>query len=1035
MADISGVWQQLPEPVQKWVIGQAGALAATMVARGRAYLSAAITGDRLSQVLQAGIADLATRFPQDDEHHRRYTSALQEYLTAVRVADEINKMFRTDGGRPDAAALADLLTKALDDSAPHGFEAYEVAERFTSACRNAATTDPVLGPIIGRVEMQRLSGVGGQPHLSDLRRRYLDYLTTSYEWLDFRGVSQVLNFGQLRLADIFVRLFLTKELPQTDVLAESVTLRRRRGSKNEELARLGEREGAGREITLGDALAGPRLVVLGDPGSGKTTLLKHIALTLAAGRDDGLGLGKGPDAPLPILVSVAAYATALRQDDTTALSDFLPEYFAAREARGLAPLFADALERKHAILLLDGLDEVQDPGERLKVVRRVEYFVQRFSSADRTPAGRARRSGNRFVVTSRIAGYERAPLSGFGHVTVLPFDDKDIERFVGLWCQAYEHGRDPNPDAIAAANARGEQRAAGLISSIMASESVRHLATNPLLLTIIALIYNQNVLLPERRVELYRLAVEALAETWNRARGIGGQPIVFNLGARRLDARFVIKTLGPVALWLHEQRPGGLVEQSTLESKIAEILATYGEPRAGDLAHDFVVLMRGGSGLLQERGLRLYGFLHRTFEEYLAAKAIGDLDSNPVETVLKRWADPAWREVILLTVGASGQAQATRIVESLLDTSTKDEDRGRNVVLAGQALADVGRDGVLGDIWPRTVATLVSLVEEEDSERLAPVSARVEAGDALGLLGDPRIGNEAWVEVPAGEFLMGATEKDAKELVDRYGGLFQSKKEAEGFFRREVPQRRVHVEAYRIGKYQVTNQEFRVFRDAGGYEAREHWSDDGWKWLQRTLDEEEELPAWRRRQERKRPALWDDPDYGLRRRNRPVVGITWYEAEAYCNWLTVHLRTVEKVEWIGEGVVRLPTEAEWEKAARGSDGRWWPWGNDWVESRTNTAEGGVGSTTPVGIYRGGASPYGVLDMAGNVWEWCSDWFETDETRTLRGGSWYNDADLARAAYRYLAPPRLLERRHWLPVCGGAARLSQVVVCCPLSAEC
>jgi formylglycine-generating enzyme required for sulfatase activity/energy-coupling factor transporter ATP-binding protein EcfA2 len=782
----------------------------------------------------------------------------------------------------------------------------------------------------------------------------------------------------------------TKELPKGDTVAEAIEHRRGKGRGADELTDLAEREAAERRVTLKDALTEPRLVILGDPGSGKSTLVKHIAVTLAQGRGEELDLAKDNAAPLPILFPIAAYATALRERDRP-LSDYLGDYFAARELPDLAPLFRDALEGGRAIVLLDGLDEVQDPGVRLQVVRRVQDFVRRFSS-------------NRFVVTSRIAGYEQARLSEFAHVTVLPFSDEDIERFASKWCLAYERVTDSTP----AADSRATQRARDLVSAIQASESIRRLATNPLLLTIISLIHYQSVRLPERRVELYRLAVEALAESWNRARSLGGQAIDLHLGEHRLDTRFVVNVLGPVALWLHGNQPGGLMEQRALESKIAEVLREQEgvtEPRARELAYAFLDLVRRGSGLLQERGLALYGFLHLTFEEYLAARAIADLDTDPIATLMRHWPDPAWREVILLTLGASPPAQATRLIEALLGVSPKGKVRGKNIVLAGQALADVGRHGVVERVWEKTIGLLRGMLEEQDPRELVPVRTRVEAGDALGLLGDPRITDDAWVKVSAGEFLMGTTPQELEEIVKRYG------KDLADWAKREVPQHRVRVDVFRIGTYPVTNQEFKRFMDAGGYNTRRYWSDDGWSWLHRTPEEEKDLPDWRRREGRKEPGSWQDPSLGIRKPNRPVVGVTWYEAMAYCNWLTEKLRRDGK---IGQSdVVRLPTEAEWEKAARGVDGRWWPWGNDWDQGRANTSEGGVHGTTPVGIYPGGVSPYECYDMAGNVWEWTSSLYKpypyraddgredpnAEGSRFIRGGSWPAPQVDARCARR------------------------------------
>ena len=152
--------------------------------------------------------------------------------------------------------------------------------------------------------------------------------------------------------------------------------------------------------------------------------------------------------------------------------------------------------------------------------------------------------------------------------------------------------------------------------------------------------------------------------------------------------------------------------------------------------------------------------------------------------------------------------------------------------------------------------------------------------------------------------------------------------------------------------------------------------------------------------------MWYDNQ--LNRPNQPVVGVSWHECQAYCRWRSA-----------AEGQhYHLPSEAEWEKAARGTDGRQYPWGNKFDASRLNSLEGDqfVYLTTPVGIYSTGANPYGCLDMAGNVWEWVEDdWHDSYDDapddgsawvdnprgtyRVVRGGSWGNDAHDCRSARR------------------------------------
>lgn len=183
----------------------------------------------------------------------------------------------------------------------------------------------------------------------------------------------------------------------------------------------------------------------------------------------------------------------------------------------------------------------------------------------------------------------------------------------------------------------------------------------------------------------------------------------------------------------------------------------------------------------------------------------------------------------------------------------------------------------------------------------------------------------------------------------------------------EAPAHEVDVPAFEIDKFEVTNADFAQFVEATGYQT-----DAEKMGLSRT---------------------WRDAAEG--KNNHPVVYVSWNDAVAYC-------------KWIGK---RLPTEAEWEKAARGTDERLYPWGNEYVPQKANGQDSGIRGTTAVGSFADGASPYGVLDMAGNVWEWTADWYEAypgssyqspyygQQFKVLRGGGWFETADFLRTTVR------------------------------------
>ncbi len=174
---------------------------------------------------------------------------------------------------------------------------------------------------------------------------------------------------------------------------------------------------------------------------------------------------------------------------------------------------------------------------------------------------------------------------------------------------------------------------------------------------------------------------------------------------------------------------------------------------------------------------------------------------------------------------------------------------------------------------------------------------------------------------------------------------------------------------YYMDMYPVTNAAYATFIEAGGYEKESHWSQEGWR--------------WRKEENVKQPEYWNKNKWN--RANHPVVGVSYYEAEAYA-------------KWAGK---RLPTEQEWEKAARGTDGREYPWGHEFDEKFCNSLSGREKEgTMPVDAYPQGQSPYGCYDMAGNVWEWCASGYDHKKKWVvLRGGSWGNAARSLRSSNR------------------------------------
>lgn len=225
---------------------------------------------------------------------------------------------------------------------------------------------------------------------------------------------------------------------------------------------------------------------------------------------------------------------------------------------------------------------------------------------------------------------------------------------------------------------------------------------------------------------------------------------------------------------------------------------------------------------------------------------------------------------------------------------------------------------------------------------------------------------EGMVEIPAGSFIMGSNKVDTEGLGGQLGMI-------RPLYQDEHPKRKIFLPAFYIDRYEVTQAQYKVFSDRTGY---------------------------------RRPPVWKNGTFPPGRGNHPVTFVSWYDAQSYCRWA-------------GK---KLPTEAEWEKSARGPDGLEYPWGNVYEPDRANTGESETNDTVPVGRFESGKSPYGVYDLIGNVGEWVEDWYRPypgnsqtsplfgDRLKVIRGGSWggggghYTMSIFYRAAHRLFADP-------------------------------
>ncbi|PZO51652.1 MAG: histidine kinase, partial [Phormidesmis priestleyi] len=433
-------------------------------------------------------------------------------------------------------------------------------------------------------------------------------------------------------------------------------------------------------VALSDVVRGATAcsVILGAPGAGKTTLLKYLALHFARALRDGQatvpGEADGKDlgeVRLPILFKIADYAERLEQNPALGLLEYLQQFYRHWEdyfegdsaaAADISIFLLEQMRIGNCLILLDGLDEVFDQKSRGRIVERINAFAEQFGH------------NNKLIVTSRIAGYQEVKLaSRFAEFTIVDMSDQQVSDFLHRWCGAIEKAQKPEAtleQQILEGNRQSEQ----ILRDIRQNEGVKRLTTNPLLLTILALIHRNGEQLPERRVKLYELAVQTLTADWQLSKKLPNMQKVL------LPEGEVVELLAPLAYWMHEEKPSGQVTHAEVIQQLAPRLADLRgeEAESSEIVRaveEFLRRVRETTGLFVERSPDVYGFMHLTFEEYFAAREIADKDPDEMlETIQRWWNEPRWEEPTLLALGYYGSYSprqfnrlANRLFEGLAD--------------------------------------------------------------------------------------------------------------------------------------------------------------------------------------------------------------------------------------------------------------------------------------------------------------------------------------------------------------------------------
>jgi HEAT repeat protein len=452
-----------------------------------------------------------------------------------------------------------------------------------------------------------------------------------------------------------------------------------------------------------------RCVIVGDPGAGKTTLLKFLALKAA---DNAL-----KDLPdLPVHVELSAFAGSEYQDLLDFAAYVWDERYAFIKADARAYM-GEMLKAGKALLLLDALDETVI-GEKPEVA---EASYQRVSEAIIRVA--TRYPDAPMVVTARKAGYQqRAPLIGFTELEVIDFRPGDIEQFVTKWFACYH---DPQKDA----------NAVDLNGRLARTPRIQALAANPLLLSLIVLVYEAQLDLPDRRAELYKRCVEVLLSAWDARRNIRRR--------REFKPEHKKQLLTELAWHFHQQGRRYMPEHEVL-AQIAHFL-----PAVNLLAEQngrVLAEIANENGLLKEQAHGWYGFLHLTLQEYFVAQYAND--HNELATLLTHLGDPWWEEVLLLYAGQI--SDASPLFEQLLGTATtksvQDDLFHTNLMAAGSCLAASPllrqvsfREEIITRLFDLLTSTPYSLTQKHAADVLAEIGGTAVISRLVRLLADKQV--------------------------------------------------------------------------------------------------------------------------------------------------------------------------------------------------------------------------------------------------------------------------------------------------------
>ncbi|ACF44387.1 protein of unknown function DUF323 [Pelodictyon phaeoclathratiforme BU-1] len=712
------------------------------------------------------------------------------------------------------------------------------------------------------------------------------------------------------------------------------------------------------------------LLVIGDPGSGKTTLLKYYALScLDNGRCHEFGFSE------PVNVFYLPLRDINKSDTgypslPAALSAWSEKYFLKIKEN----LFAGWLGEDSTLVLLDGLDEISNVDDRKAACDWIDRTVSRFTNA-------------RFVVTSRSTGYRKGDgielEASHLRADIMDFTKEKQAEFLHLWFSAAFFREIPlsardEPELRARQEQQAAQKAAQKADAVITflaqekNRSMHSLAGVPLLLQIMAMLWKEREFLPAGRSELYDAALNYMLDYRDRRRGI--YPLLAAKDARRV--------LSPVSLWMQEELKTDEADRIAMQQKMQKLLDTlYNSLPAGEFCKNLV----DRAGVLVEYGDKEYVFRHKSFREYLAGVQLLKNMYRPdyLDTIVTRFGDDWWQEPLRFFIGhVENEELFDSFMQKLFDSPVTENLTSKQQDLLVTLVEEAPQRKIdalqkkLFDLQTtpnrqRYIMECLKIIGKP--EALAIVKTFIESG-RNNVLFDKL--HAEYILIKGGTFAFSLTEK-LEKMPDLYVAKYTVTNELYRQFLNYLQSGKVpDIDAVTLELYH--NHLQKMANSINGFSDY--------------LQDKRDLAKLFRSE--------SDDDKRFNKEEQPVMDISWYAAKAYCLWLSL-LESEGRIA----NIYRLPKEIEWEYAAAGEDGREYPWGNTAPNSKLANFNQNEGATTPVGRYPEGATPEGLYDMAGNVWEWTDDIHEKYAlARALRGGSWGYVPGVLRCSARYFSHP-------------------------------